>query len=83
MALTSRPAWLFSRRADLAVFGGTTALTLVLLALAVPLGLLHGEAPKWSWVATVLLVDHSRGEPEIQGVISSCCLAPASPNPAG
>jgi hypothetical protein len=47
--------WLFGRRIDLAVFGGTAAAAL-LLALLAPR---HGGAaePEWSWIAGVLLVD--------------------------
>ena len=44
--------WLFSRDADLAIFGGTAAVALALVAL-VP----HRAAPEWSWFAGVLLVD--------------------------
>jgi hypothetical protein len=50
----TRP-WLFGARIDLAVFGGTAAIAL-LLALLGPYH--YGAAsPEWSWIAGVLLVD--------------------------
>lgn len=46
--------WIFSRPIDLAVFGGTAVVSL-LLVLAGPR---HGGAsPEWSWITGVLLVD--------------------------
>jgi len=45
-------AWLFSRRIDLAVFGGTALVALALVALAP-----HRAAPEWTWITGVLLVD--------------------------
>lgn len=46
--------WIFSRPIDLAVFGGTAVVSL-LLVLAGPR---HGSAsPEWSWITGVLLVD--------------------------
>jgi hypothetical protein len=44
--------WLFSRRADLLIFGGTAIAALV-LAFALP----YHDAPQWSWIAGVLFVD--------------------------
>jgi hypothetical protein len=44
--------WLFSPAIDLAVFGGTAALAM-LLVLVGP----HGQAPEWTWITGVLLVD--------------------------
>jgi len=44
--------WLFSPAIDLTVFGGTAAIAL-LLVLVGP----HGDAPDWTWIAGVLLVD--------------------------
>ena len=44
--------WLFSAPIDLAVFGGTAAIALVLVALGP-----SGTAPEWSWITGVLLVD--------------------------
>lgn len=51
-----RRVWLFSAPVDLAVFAGSAAVSLVLLALA------HtyapaGDTPEWTWIAGVLLVD--------------------------
>ncbi|HSD86239.1 MAG TPA: hypothetical protein VLB44_01950, partial [Kofleriaceae bacterium] len=48
--------WLFSAPLDLAVFGGTAAIALVLVALAPSLGISR-DAPEWSWITGVLLVD--------------------------
>jgi hypothetical protein len=48
--------WLFSAPIDLAVFGGTALVALVLVMLAPSLGIGH-DAPEWSWIAGVLLVD--------------------------
>lgn len=45
--------------ADIAVFGGSTALSLVLLAVGWAAGLLDRPFPAWAWIATVLLVDVS------------------------
>ena len=44
--------WLFSAPIDLAVFGGTAAIALALVALGP-----SREAPEWSWITGVLLVD--------------------------
>jgi hypothetical protein len=50
--------WLFSAPIDLAVFGGTAIAALALVALGPVLGA-HGarDAPEWTWVTGVLLVD--------------------------
>lgn len=48
--------WLFSAPVDVAVFGGTAALALALVALAPALGI-GRAAPEWSWIVGVLLVD--------------------------
>src|SRR5262249_3321122 len=60
----SRPRrWLFSAPVDLAVFGGTAIAALLLVAVGPSLGLGGGspsDAPAWSWVAGVLLVDVAR-----------------------
>lgn len=51
----SAPApWLFSRRLDLAAFGGSAAVALALLALLPWVG---PDSPGWTWVVGVLLVD--------------------------
>lgn len=49
--------WLLSRRADLLLFGGSTLAALGLLAGGSALGLLHGDAPPWLWLASVVGVD--------------------------
>ncbi|HEY5945695.1 MAG TPA: hypothetical protein VIV40_09400 [Kofleriaceae bacterium] len=48
--------WLFSAPLDLAVFGGTALVALVLVAVAPALGI-GSDAPEWSWITGVLLVD--------------------------
>jgi hypothetical protein len=48
--------WLFSAPLDLAVFGGTAMVALVLVALAPAMGI-GVDAPEWSWITGVLLVD--------------------------
>ncbi len=48
--------WLFSAPIDLALFGGTAVAALVLVALAPALGI-GKDAPEWSWITGVLLVD--------------------------
>ena len=48
--------WLFSRPVDLALFGGTAIVALVLVALAPAMGI-GKDAPEWSWITGVLLVD--------------------------
>jgi hypothetical protein len=49
--------WLVSRRFDLAIFGGSAALSVILLVAGFRMGLLDGETPAWLWVAGVLFVD--------------------------
>ncbi|HUJ58274.1 MAG TPA: hypothetical protein VLX92_07270 [Kofleriaceae bacterium] len=44
--------WLFSAPIDLAVFGGTAAIALALVALGP-----RGASPEWTWIGGVLLVD--------------------------
>jgi hypothetical protein len=48
--------WLFSAPVDLAVFGGSAAVALLLVALA-PLFGIAGDTPEWSWITGVLFVD--------------------------
>ena len=48
--------WLFSAPIDLAVFGGTAMVPLLLVALAPALGI-GSDSPEWSWIVGVLLVD--------------------------
>lgn len=55
-APTVRP-WLFSARRDLLAFGGSALLSLLLVAVGAPLGLLDAEAPEWVWLFAIVLVD--------------------------
>jgi hypothetical protein len=48
--------WLFSRELDLALFGGTAAIALLLLLVG-PRSGPAAESPEWTWIAAVLLVD--------------------------
>lgn len=54
--MKSTGRWLFSAPIDLAVFGGSAALALLLVALAPVLGI-GKDTPEWSWIVGVLLVD--------------------------
>jgi hypothetical protein len=56
-AAAPRSWWLFSPRADVCVFGGSALLSLALLAVGARAGVLNGDAPDWTWVPAVLLVD--------------------------
>jgi hypothetical protein len=49
--------WLFSRRADLLLFGGPAALALGLLGLGAATGLLDGDAPPWLFFVGIVGVD--------------------------
>ncbi|QDT52212.1 hypothetical protein Pan44_02210 [Caulifigura coniformis] len=49
--------WLFSPAIDLWTFGGSAALSFLLLAIGARLGLLESEAPEWTWITCVLLID--------------------------
>jgi len=49
--------WLFSRVIDLSVFLGSAILSLVLLAVGWQFGFLNDDAPDWTWVSAVLLID--------------------------
>jgi hypothetical protein len=49
--------WLFSPRADFAVFGGSALASLLLLWVGARAGLLEADSPDWAWVPAVLLVD--------------------------
>jgi hypothetical protein len=54
---SAEPGWLFGRRTDLVVFGGSTLLSLALLALGACTGLLRGDAPPWMWLVLVVGFD--------------------------
>lgn len=55
--------WLFSRRLDLLAFGGSALLSLLLVAVGLPLGLADGsgpgarDTPEWAWLLCIVLVD--------------------------
>ncbi len=49
--------WLFGRRVDLLVFGGSTLLSLGLLALGHLLGIVESDSPQWVWILFVLGCD--------------------------
>jgi hypothetical protein len=50
-------SWLFSRRADLLLFGGSAALAIALLVLGRAAGLLDGDAPPWLFLLGIVGVD--------------------------
>jgi hypothetical protein len=49
--------WLFSATVDLATFGGSAVVSLLLLAVGYYAGWLDRDSPEWTWVGAVLLVD--------------------------
>lgn len=49
--------WLFGRRTDLAVFGGSALVSFALVGLGWAGGFLRGDTPLWAWVVAVVLVD--------------------------
>jgi len=56
-SVTKQDYWLFSASVDLSVFLGSAVLSLVLLAVGWHLGILNGDAPEWTWISAVLLID--------------------------
>jgi len=48
---------LFSRRLDVLAFVVPTLVSLVLVAIGVPLGLAEGALPEWTWLACIVAVD--------------------------
>ncbi len=54
---TRRVWWLFSPRVDLGVFLGSAVVALAALWVGARFGALEGDAPEWSWVPAVLLID--------------------------
>jgi hypothetical protein len=57
---TSTGPWLFGKTRDLLAFGGSALLSLLLVAVGVPLGLVDGQGrdtPEWTWLLCVVLVD--------------------------
>ena len=57
MSASGPSPWLFSRRADLLLFGGPAVASLLLLALGARTGDLDGELPLALWIVTVIGVD--------------------------
>ncbi|MFO0558881.1 MAG: hypothetical protein U0269_12760 [Polyangiales bacterium] len=53
----SEPGWIFSKREDLLVFGGSALLSFALFFVGLPLGLWTRPYPLWAWLLTVLFVD--------------------------
>lgn len=49
--------WLFSPAVDVSVFLGSALLSLALLWVGAHAGVLDGDAPDWTWVPAVLLID--------------------------
>ncbi|MDH5673329.1 MAG: hypothetical protein OEZ06_14340 [Myxococcales bacterium] len=49
--------WLFGRRTDLLIFGGSAALSLLLLAAGATLGVAETDTPPWLWLLCVVGVD--------------------------
>ncbi len=49
--------WLFSASIDLWTFGGSAALSFLLLAIGAWADVLHSDAPEWTWITCVLLID--------------------------
>jgi hypothetical protein len=54
---TDRGPWLFGRRADLCVFGGSALLSFALLAVGAASGVLREETPEWVFVSCIVFVD--------------------------
>ncbi len=49
--------WLLGKATDLALFGGSAAAALLLLALGAVTGLVHGDTPPWLFLGAVVFVD--------------------------
>lgn len=49
--------WLFGKRTDLLVFGGSALLALALLGVGWASGVLEHDAPEWTWLLCILAVD--------------------------
>lgn len=57
LLFSSEGSWLFSRRVDLLVFGGSALLSCLLIALGAALDLLDADAPTWTWLLCVVAID--------------------------
>lgn len=51
------PPWLFGKRADLLAFGGSAAVSFLLLGLGAAAGVLEQDVPDVIWLGCVLLID--------------------------
>lgn len=49
--------WLFSRRLDLALFGGSALAAWLLVGLGALLGVHQSDAPEWTWLCCVVAID--------------------------
>jgi len=49
--------WLFSAPIDLSVFLGSAVVSLILLAIGWQFGFINDDAPDWTWISAVLLID--------------------------
>ena len=52
-----KPAWLFSRNVDLAVFLGAALVSFGALGIGALAGVLQAETPLWAWVPAIVLCD--------------------------
>lgn len=52
-----RGPWLFGKRTDLLVFGGSALLSLALVGVGWASGVLEADAPEWTWIACVVAID--------------------------
>ncbi len=57
MALPVTSPWLFGKRADLLLFGGSAGISLLFLGIGHATGLLDGDAPPWLFLVAVVGVD--------------------------
>jgi hypothetical protein len=57
VAVKTKPAWLFSRNLDLAVFLGSAVFSFTALGAGAFFGLLDDETPSWAWIPAVILCD--------------------------
>ncbi len=55
--ISENKRWLFSAPIDLSVFLGSAVLSLLLLAVGWQLGILNDDAPEWTWISAILLID--------------------------
>lgn len=56
-SIAKRDFWLFGARVDLSVFLGSAIFSLLLVAVGWQFGFLDNDAPDWTWISAVLLID--------------------------